>query len=185
MRKITLNIASSLDGYIEGPNGEIDWCLNDQDYGLTEFSEDTDALFMGRKSYELILQVGLGFFEDKTLYVFSDTLLQDEHLAVNIVRKADFVAFVENFRKQEGRNIWLFGGADLVASFMAVNLIDEFLISVHPLLLGGGKLLFQPVENKVDLMLLNHKSYSSGLVQLRYIIPPKFDLSMLNLSENF
>jgi dihydrofolate reductase len=185
MRKITLNIATSLDGYIEGPNGEIDWCLNDQDYGLTEFSEDTDALFMGRKSYELILQVGLGFFEDKTLYVFSDTLSQDEHLAVNIVRKADFGAFVQNFREQEGQNIWLFGGADLVASFMAANLIDEFLISIHPLILGQGKPLFKPGEEKIDLMLINHKSYSSGLVQLRYIIPPKFDLSLLDISENF
>ncbi|MGI4021754.1 MAG: dihydrofolate reductase family protein [Janthinobacterium lividum] len=185
MRKITLNIATSLDGYIEGPNGEIDWCLNDQDYGLTEFSEDTDALFMGRKSYELIAQAGLGFFDDKTLYVFSDTLLQDEHLAVNIIRKADFVSFVQNFREEEGRNIWLFGGADLLASFMAENLVDEFLISVHPLILGGGKPLFLATKNKTDLMLINHKSYSSGLVQLHYIIPPKFDLSMLDISPDF
>ena len=181
MRKITLNVATSLDGYIEGPNGEIDWCLNDQDYGLTEFSEDTDALFMGRKSYELILEIGLGFFEDKEIYVFSDTLSKDEHFGVNIIRKADFVPFVKDFREQEGKNIWLFGGADLVASFMAENLVDEFLISVHPLILGGGKLLFQSLKNKVDLMLINHKSYSSGLVQVRYIIPPKFDLSLLDL----
>ncbi len=181
MRKITLNIATTLDGFIEGLNGEIDWCLNDQDYGLTEFSEDTDALFMGRKSYELIAQTGLGFFENHAIYVFSDTLLQDEHLAVNIIRKADFVAFVQQFREQEGRNIWLFGGADLVASFMAENLVDEFLVSVHPLILGGGKTLFSASENKIDLMLINHKSYSSGLVQLRYIIPPKFDLSLLDM----
>lgn len=181
MRKITLNIATSLDGYIEGPEGEIDWCLNDQDYGLTAFSEDTDALFMGRKSYELISQIGLGFFEDKVIYVFSDTLSQDEHLAVKIIRRADFIAFVKDFREQEGKNIWLFGGADLLASFMASNLVDEFLISVHPLILGGGKPLFQEVKDKVDLMLINHKSYSSGLVQLSYIIPPKFDLSLLDM----
>lgn len=181
MRKITLNIATSLDGYIEGPNGEIDWCLNDQDYGLTDFAEDCDTLFMGRKSYELIAQAGLGFFENHAIYVFSDTLLQDEHLAVTIIRKADSVSFVQNFREEEGRNIWFFGGADLLASFMAENLVDEFLISVHPLILGGGKLLFLASENKIDLMLINHKSYSSGLVQLRYIIPPKFDLSLLDM----
>lgn len=181
MRKITLNIATSLDGYIEGPQGEIDWCLNDQDYGLTEFSEDTDTLFMGRKSYELIAQVGLGFFEDKSLYVFSDTLLPEEHFGIRIIRKADFVNFVQGFRQQEGKNIWFFGGADLLASFMAENLVDEFLISVHPLVLGGGKLLFQNVKDKVELMLIDHKAYSSGLVQLRYIIPPKFDLSMLDM----
>lgn len=180
MRKITLNIATSLDGYIEGPDGEIDWCLNDQDYGLTEFAEDTDALFMGRKSYELIAKSGLGFFEDHSIYVFSDTLLQEEQLGVKIIRRADFVAFVKDFRQQEGKNIWLFGGADLLASFMAENLVDEFLVSIHPIMLGGGKLLVQSGKDRVDLMLINHKSYSSGLVQLRYIIPPKFDLSMLD-----
>ncbi|RYE11813.1 MAG: dihydrofolate reductase [Sphingobacteriaceae bacterium] len=181
MRKITLNIATSLDGYIEGPNGEIDWCLNDQDYGLTDFAEDTDALFMGRKSYELIAESGLGFFENHVAYVFSDTLSQDEHLAINVVRKADFVSFVKNFREQEGKNIWLFGGADLLASFMVENLVDEFIISVHPLILGGGKPLFHSAKEKTDLMLIKHQSYSSGLVQLTYIIPPKFDLSMLDM----
>jgi len=181
MRKITLNIATSLDGYIEGPQGEIDWCLNDQDYGLTDFSEDNDTLFMGRKSYKLIAQAGLGFFEDHSIYVFSDTLVKEEHFGVKVIRRADFVSFVKDFREQEGKNIWFFGGADLLASFMAENLVDEFLISVHPLILGGGKLLFQNVKDKVDLMLINHQSYSSGLVQLRYIIPPKFDLSMLDM----
>ncbi|WP_299285411.1 dihydrofolate reductase family protein [uncultured Mucilaginibacter sp.] len=181
MRKITLNIATTLDGYIEGPNGEIDWCLNDQDYGLTEFSEDTDALFMGRKSYELIAQAGLGFFENHDIYVFSDTLVPEEQLGVKVIRKSDFVAFVKKFREQEGKNVWFFGGANLLASFMAENLVDEFLISVHPLILGGGKPLFQSGKDKIDLMLINHKSYSSGLVQLRYIIPPKFDLSMLDM----
>ncbi len=181
MRKITLNIATSLDGYIEGPNGEIDWCLNDQDYGLTDFAEDTDALFMGRKSYELIAQAGLGFFEDHSIYVFSDTLVKDDHFGINIICRVDFAGFINQFREQEGKNIWLFGGADLLASFMAEKLVDEFLISVHPLILGGGKPLFQQGKEKLDLMLLNHKSYSSGLVQLRYIIPPKFDLSMLDM----
>ncbi len=181
MRKITLNIATTLDGYIEGPNGEIDWCLNDQDYGLTEFVDDTDALFMGRKSYELIAQTGLGFFENHTIYVFSDKLSPDEHLAIKIIRSADFAAFVKDFREQEGKNIWFFGGAGLLASFMAENLVDEFLISVHPIILGSGKPLFQSGKDKVDLMLINHKSYSSGLVQLRYIIPPKFDLSLLDM----
>ncbi|MGI4730097.1 MAG: dihydrofolate reductase family protein [Janthinobacterium lividum] len=180
MRKITLNIATSLDGYIEGPNGEIDWCLNDQDYGLTAFTEDTDALFMGRKSYELIAQAGLGFFENHSIYVFSDTLVPEEHFGIKIIRRTGFVSFVKDFREQEGENIWLFGGADLLASFMAENLVDEFLISVHPLILGGGKHLFQSAKNRIELMLISHQSYSSSLVQLKYIIAPKFDLSMLD-----
>ncbi|RYE33854.1 MAG: dihydrofolate reductase [Sphingobacteriaceae bacterium] len=181
MRKITLNIATSLDGYIEGPNGEIDWCLNDQDYGLTDFAEDTDALFMGRKAYELIAQTGLGFFEDHHIYVFSDTLVKDDHFGITIIRRADLISFVNQFREQEGKNIWFFGGADLLASFMAEKLVDEFIISIHPLFLGNGKPLFQHLKEKTDLMLIEHQVYKSGLVQLRYILPPKFDLSMLDM----
>ena len=58
MRKVILNLAVSLDGFIEGPDGEYDWCFADQDYGMTEFFEDTDTVFMGRKSYDLIASAG-------------------------------------------------------------------------------------------------------------------------------
>jgi dihydrofolate reductase len=73
MRKVILNVAVSLDGLIEGPNGEYDWCLDDQDYGLTEFFGSIDAIFIGRKSYDMI-RAQPDMFPGKKMYVFSDTL---------------------------------------------------------------------------------------------------------------
>ncbi len=65
MRKIILNVAVSLDGLIEGPAGEYDWCFTDQDYGMTAFLDQTDAIFFGRKSYEVFKKHDEGIWPDK------------------------------------------------------------------------------------------------------------------------
>src|SRR6478736_9143118 len=74
MRKVILNLAVSLDGFIEGPNGEFDWCFSDQDYGMKAFLNRIDAIFMGRKSYELVKTMGDDLYQHKKIYVFSSTL---------------------------------------------------------------------------------------------------------------
>ena len=74
MRKIILNPAVSLYGFIEGPNGEYEWCFIDQDYGMTDFMDSTDAIFFGRKSYVLVLKTGADYFGNKKQYVLSKTL---------------------------------------------------------------------------------------------------------------
>ena len=71
MRKVTLGLAVTLDGYIEGANGEYDWCFTDQDYGITEFVESIDAIFYGRKSFEM---AGANLYPDKKAYIFSNSL---------------------------------------------------------------------------------------------------------------
>jgi dihydrofolate reductase len=113
MRKIILNLAVSLDGYIEGPNGEYDWCLDDQDYGLTDFYNTIDAIFIGRKSYELISNEP-NMFADKRIYVFSDTLSGDQPANVEIIAKQNYIERIHEIRSGPGLNIWLFGGAGLV-----------------------------------------------------------------------
>jgi dihydrofolate reductase len=178
MRKVILNLAVSLDGFIEGPNGEYDWCLMDQDYGLTEFFEQIDTLFLGRKSYELISSTGdINHFSANKMYVFSNTLAEVQHDNVEVISVADFVADVKAIKNQEGKSIWLFGGASLVSGFMANGLVDEFLLSIHPVILGGGKALFQSITERTGLQLVETIPYSSGLVQLRYLVLPKFDLN--------
>lgn len=179
MRKIILNLAVSLDSYIEGPNGEYDWCFDDQDYGLTNFFDACDAIFIGRKSYELIMRTDPKMFAAMKMYVFSDTLQESGAANVEILRSADFKSSVEEIRNKEGRDIWLFGGAKLVEAFIKENLISELLLSVHPVILGSGKPLFTNIKERVNLLLLGSEQFSSGLVQLRYAIKPKFDLSML------
>ncbi|QEC77226.1 dihydrofolate reductase family protein [Mucilaginibacter ginsenosidivorax] len=178
MRKIILNLAMSLDGYIEGPNGEYDWCFADQDYGMTEFLNQADAIFLGRKSYEMFIDTDPGLFAALKMYVFTDTLTSVAGNA-EIIRSADFDRRVDEIRHQPGGNIWLFGGAGLVAAFVAKKQINEFLLSVHPVILGSGKQLFD-VKHRIDLMFLGCETFSSGLVQLRYTFKPQFNMDMID-----
>jgi dihydrofolate reductase len=178
MRKVILNLAVSLDGFIEGPNGEYDWCFNDQDYGMTDFLNNSDAIFLGRKSYETLLAAGPELFAALKLYVFTDTLTTVEGNA-EIIRSADFEQRVDEIRHSEGGNIWLFGGAELVSAFIDQKQINEFILSVHPVLLGTGKPLFN-IKERTNLMFLGSESFSSGLVQLRYTFKPEFDMSMID-----
>jgi len=178
MRKVILNLAMSLDGYIEGPNGEYDWCFTDQDYGMTEFLGNSDAIFLGRKSYELLMSAGPEMFAALKMYVFSNTLTQVEGNS-EIITEADFKQRVDEIRNQPGANIWLFGGAELVSAFITRNLINELFISVHPTILGAGKPLFIDIKERTDLILLSSEQFSSGLIQLKYALKPKFDMGML------
>ncbi len=171
MRKIILQLAVSLDGYIEGPNGEFDWCFTDDDYGMSAFFKRVDTTFMGRKSYELALamadQIPPGFPKMKE-YVFSNTM-QSAKGDVILVR-GDIKKEVEKIKKQKGKDIWLFGGAELISSLMNLQLVDEIILAVHPVVLGAGKQLFKDIHERTWLTLTGHKIYPNGLVFLTYSI---------------
>jgi len=168
MRKIVLNLALSLDGYIEGPNGEYDWCFTDQDYGMSDFMQRIDAIFMGRKSYEMMQTVeedSLGFSKLKQ-YIFSNTLKEvDEG---NVLVNGDLKTEVQKIKAEPGKDIWLFGGAGLTQSMLEEDLIDELSLAVHPILLGQGKPLFGQFKNRKYWELIDAKKYDSGLVILVY-----------------
>lgn len=169
MRKLILGLAVSLDGYIEGPQGEYDWCFTDQDYGMSDFFSNVDAAFMGRRSYEMTQAMGdaaNASFPNLKRYVFSNTLEEVEE-GVTIIR-GDIKIAVDLIKNETGKDIWLFGGAGLTTSLMNLNLVDRLWLAVHPILLGGGKPLFQDIENRVSLKLLESKSFSTGLVSLTY-----------------
>jgi len=169
MRKIILCLAVSLDGYIEGPGGEFDWCFTDQDYGMTALFARIDSLFMGRKTYELMQNMaeggGTGLPEFKE-YVFSTTLTEVKPGAVLI--RSDLPSAIETIRRENGKDIWLFGGAALIATFIDLGMVDEFLLAVHPVLLGGGKPLFGKLKDRLWLELKEASTFDSGLVMLRY-----------------
>jgi dihydrofolate reductase len=180
MRKVILNLAVSLDGFIEGPNGEYDWCLTDQDYGMEEFFANTDTIFIGRKSFELIRN-DAGMFPVKHIYVFSGTLVPEPGENINVISSTNFESSVREIMESDGGDIWLFGGAELLSAFMNRRLVSELLLSIHPLILGAGRPLFKDITDRVGLNLISQKAYDSGLLQVRYELKPWFDPETLKL----
>jgi dihydrofolate reductase len=166
MSKILLNLCLSLDGFIEGPNGEYDWCLTDQDYGMTAFLARCDSIVFGRKSYEIMLQHDENAFADKMKYVFSNSVRSVAGKAA--VVSGDIQEAVDKIKQRNQGDIWFFGGASLFEAFLKLELIDEMHLAVHPLLLGSGKPLFPKMETRKAFKLIGVEQYSSGLVQLIY-----------------
>ena len=166
MRKVVLGLAVSLDGFIEGPNGEYDWCFTDQDYGLTDFFKSINSIFMGRKSYDVANTTAeTNPWKGMTTYLFTNTIDKAPSNDVKLVRSMDEVAGI---LRQPGKDIWLFGGAELTTVFINAGLIDELWLSIHPILLGSGKPLFQNINGRKQLKLVESKTYDSGLVSLKY-----------------
>jgi dihydrofolate reductase len=172
MRKIVLGLAVSLDGMIEGPHGEYDWCFTDQDYGMKDFLKNIDAVFYGRKSYELMMKwEGGNRFGSKKSYVFSNTWEEGGDNFELI--QGDVMDAVRKIKSAKGKDIWLFGGASLTAFLIGADMVDELWLSVHPILLGDGKPLFSGLHERVKLILLENKPYDTGLVSLRYRVVHK------------
>jgi dihydrofolate reductase len=182
MRKIILNLAITLDGYIEGPNGELDWLVRDgtTDFGdiLTEILSDKDIIFYGRISYEKwgniqpdkrasqkLIDV-YRMQNSKTKYVFSRTKTGDNTPAIFI--NSNIKERVLSIKQEAGKNIWLYGGAKLITTFLNLDLIDEYRLAVHPVILGKGKPLFQNIEDSHKLQLIEVKGFPSGVTLMSY-----------------
>ena len=173
MRKLILGVAVSLDGFIEGPNGEYDWCFIDPDYSLKDFFKRIDTIFVGRKTYEMSSEMeggGAGFPKFKQ-YVFSTTLDKVKDGATLI--RGNIKTEVEKIKNEKGKDIWLFGGASLTTSLINLELVDELSLAVYPILLGGGKPLFNNIKDRINLILADTKTYSTGLVSLTYNLARK------------
>ncbi|GET20414.1 dihydrofolate reductase family protein [Prolixibacter denitrificans] len=166
MRKLILNIAISLDGCIEGPNGEFDWCFTDQDYGMTQFMKQIDTLLMGRKSYEVLTSSSTDPFPGKELVVFSRRLRNLEPPAR--LHQGNLKHTVTQLKVQPGKDIWLFGGADIAGQCLDLGLVDEMQLAVHPLFIGNGKSLFRLLNRRRNWKLSETKRFDTGLIQLFY-----------------
>ena len=166
MRKIILSVAVSLDGFIEGPYGEYDWCLNNQN-GTSKFMDRVDTLFMGRRTYETVLRQGLvAGFPNFKQYVFSYSLatVADGFELINLNVRTR----IDQIRRENGKDIWLFGGAQLTSWMANEGLIDELRLAMHPVVLGGGKPLFKGLIGRLNLGLADVQQYPSGLLMLTY-----------------
>jgi len=186
MRKIILMMSVSVDGFIQGPNRELDWHMVDDELHshFNEVLSAMGAFLSGRVTYELMA----GFWptadtdpsstgpvvefariwRDMPKIVFSRTL---ERADWNTTVVRDLVAEeIQELKAQPGGDLAL-GGADLAAAFMRHDLIDEYRIYVHPIVIGQGKPLFQPSDARINLRLAETRTFGNGVVLLRYQRP--------------
>ena len=169
MRKVILFIATSLDGYIARKDGAIDWLFTDGDYGYQEFYQSIDTTLTGNATYQQTLTFAEFPYPGKTNYVFTRNPNQASNDQVTFV-SSDISDFVHQLKQQNGKDIWLVGGGQINTILLNAGLIDEMIVSIHPIILGDGIALFvgQPREKKMTLVAV--KSFDSGLIQLHYQI---------------
>lgn len=176
-RKIILDLAVTLDGFIEGKDGEVDWCIMDPEIDFINFLNQIDTILYGRKSYELWGQFTpeiedpddkefWDLVHSKKKYVFSRTQKGIDNKAIFI--NDNLINEINKLKNIPGKDIWLYGGASLITTFINLGLVDELRLSVHPVILGEGKPLFIDIKKRLNLKLVNTRTFCSGVVQLIY-----------------
>jgi dihydrofolate reductase len=174
MKKIKLYIASSLDSYIASENGSIDWLFSDADYGYAKFYDSIDTIFVGRKTYDQSLTFDEYPYKGKKVYVFTRKAEGENKKKTHNVEyiDEDISDFVRRVIQQPvgKKDFWLLGGGEIVSIFLNADLVDEIILSVHPIILGKGIPLFSNINKRVNLRLLESIPFESGLVQLCYRI---------------
>jgi len=175
-RKIIVSIATSVDGYIARPDGDVGWLDRPRpkgNYGMGEFLKSIDTILWGRKTYSKGIEMGMekrmasGFGASIQNYVFSRQAQESKVAGFKFVSEP-IKAFAQGLRKKRGKNIWMMGGGEIVGSFLDEGEIDEFDIRVVPILIGEGIPLIQPRHRLIRLKLLSSKEFSDGVVGLRY-----------------
>ncbi len=171
MRKIVGGFAISLDGFIEDPHGEYDWIMMDQEFDFAAHMKKFDTFFIGRKSYEMLIKMGNNSSPHIKSYVFSNTLTEVDKSYTLVT--GDIIEKVKQIKGQEGKDIALYGGATLFTSLLHDGLIDEIVLSVMLIILGGGKPMFNELQSRVPLTLLHTQTLASGIVMLTYQVNKK------------
>jgi len=172
-RSVIVHIGTSADGYIARPDGDLAWLTSrpkpDGFYGMGAFVKSIDTKLLGRKTYEASLRMGATFDATKgrTVVFSRHAPPPDAPSGVEFVSGA-IGAFVSRLREQPGKDIWLMGGGDLIASFLDESAIDEFVITVAPVFIGDGIPLIARRHREVPLDLHAVERFEDGVVQLRY-----------------
>lgn len=184
MRRIIAALQTSVDGFIEGPNGELDWAMAEDEETWSSINDTlntVDTIILGRKMYPDYEQCWLGLLANPTgtrnenayakradkipHIVLSKTL---KKVSWKITRIVPDVEEIRKMKQRPGKHMLVLGGATLVSSLMNLGLIDEIHLMINPLILGGGKALFKDVEERHSLKLIGAKPLKSGKVNLIY-----------------
>jgi dihydrofolate reductase len=172
-RKIIVSIATSADGFIARPDGDVDWLDRPRvkgDYGLANFFKTIDTILWGRKTYAKGLEMGMkaSTFPGVKNYVFSRKPPKSTAPGFEFVREP-VKSFIRRLRQHPGKDIWMMGGGAIIASFLDAGEIDEFSIHVIPVFIGKGIPLIAPTKRRTaPLDLISTKKFSDGVVHLNY-----------------
>lgn len=172
-RKIIVYIATSADGYIARPDGGVDWLdrpMPKGGYGMSAFARTIDTILWGRKTYDFAAKMGgVGVYGKVKHYAFSRQPPSDPLPGVDFVSDS-IPEFVGKLQALRGKNIWMMGGAGIIASFLDAGAIDEFSIHVIPVMIGEGIPLVAPRHRNVPLELISARSFPDGVVHLHYTV---------------
>lgn len=171
-RTVIVHIATSADGYIARPDGDLQWLTSgpapEGFYGMNAFMKSVDTKVLGRKTYEAGLKMGANFSSGDRTIVFSRRSPPTDVPSGVEFANGEIGPLVSRLREQPGKDIWLMGGGDIIASFLDEQAIDEFVISVVPVFIGEGIPLIARRHRHVPLDLLSSERFEDGLVQLHY-----------------
>lgn len=174
MIKTVLYIATSLDGYIARPNGNLDWLTSiptpkDVDYGYSALLESISTIIMGRKTYEEIIGFGVEWPYKglDSFAVTSDKDLKIQSPNTSLLTE-DLKDFISNLKKKTDKDIWVVGGGQLIKSFLNAGILDKMIITIIPKIIGEGISLFPDKLIESDWKLIEAKSFETGVVNLTY-----------------
>lgn len=171
MRKVVLYISTSLDGYIATKNNSLEFLSiveqEGEDYGYNDFIKSVDAVIIGRKTYEKVIEMGYEYpHKDKDVYIITRTAKPS--VGTFQFYTGDLAQLVNQLKTKAGKNIYCDGGSEIANELMQANLIDEYIISIIPVLLGDGIKLFKDGRPEQKLELVSTKQFEKGLTQLHY-----------------
>jgi dihydrofolate reductase len=171
-RRVIVHIGTSADGFIARPDGDLEWLTSRPApagfYGMGEFVKSIDTKVLGRNSYEASLRLGAKF-DEKTRYI----VFSRQARPADAPRSVEFVSeaigpYVSRLKEQPGKDIWLMGGGELIASFLDSQVLDELVLTVAPVFIGDGIPLIARRHRHTPLALQHVERFENGVVQLRY-----------------
>lgn len=176
-RNVIVNIGTSADGYIARPDGDLEWLTSRPKpagfYGLGDFMKSIDTKLLGRKTYEMSRRMGARADSKIRTVVFSrHAPPADVPSGVEFVT-GEIGPYISRLREQPGKDIWLMGGGELIASCLDAGVIDEFVVTVAPVFIGDGIPLIARRHRHVPLDLRSVERFDDGVVQLRYGVPSR------------
>ena len=170
-RKLFVYIAASLDGFIAKPGDDLSFLSvvekDGEDYGYASFMETIDTVIMGRKTYDWVMKHVPQFSHaDKNTYIITRT--PKPATGNTIFYTGDLKDLVTNLKLSGGKNIFCDGGAEIISELVKEDLVDEYIISIIPILVGNGKRLFNDHRPEQMLELISVNQFVKGLAQLHY-----------------